>query len=76
MATCSPQDLLTAGIGFERLVNLSDANAVKLYLLSQIDGGGDTVQQLLDAAGQFRNLTPDMAQAVRLQQLCIWSGGN
>lgn len=73
MATCSPQALLTAGIGFEQLVNENDACAVTIQLLSQIEGDGLTRQQLLDAAAPFRWLEPSMAKAVTIQLLCNWS---
>ena len=76
MATCSVQGLLTDAAGFLALVNKGDAMAVRLYLLSLIDGEAFTAQQLLSAAGQFRDLTPGDAEAVALQQLCNWSGGN
>jgi len=76
MSTCSPQSLLNAGIGFERLVNDGDAMAVMLYQLSNIAGTGQTVQQLLTASGQFRYLEPADAKAVFNQQLCNLSGGN
>lgn len=75
MATCSPQALLTAGIGFERLVSDGDAMAVLIALLYEISGSSLTTQQLVNSAAGFRYLTPEDAKAVFLQQLCNWSGG-